>query len=130
MSRATTLLARPTLFATLVLLAGCVSPDKPIPPPAAPSVAQGPCRPWVYFPTDSHSNVDSPYLGCINRANLEEMVARPADLEAGRSPGPANGARESLGVETYVEGKIKNFGTESIQGPSIVLPGGSGGVGQ
>jgi len=130
MSRATTLLVRPALLAAVAALAGCVGNDNTAPPPPVPPVANAPCPSWVYFPTDSHSNADSPYLGCVNRANLEKMVARPADLEAGRPLRGADGTHAALGVETYQEGKIKGFGSESVQGPSIVLPGGSSGAAQ
>jgi hypothetical protein len=109
------------MAAALVALAACEGE------PAPPAAADGACPPWVEFPQDAHSNAEDPYLGCVNHANLEHMVARPTDLAEGRPTGPADAARTSLGVKTYEEGKIKGFESPSVQGPSIVLPGGSSG---
>ena len=41
--------------------------------------------------------------------NLRENAANPADLERGRSLGPADGQRETLAVETYQLNKVKPF---------------------
>ena len=40
-------------------------------------------------------------LGCANLANLQAMVADPADLTRGRPMTPASGARLSRAVEDY-----------------------------
>jgi type IV pilus biogenesis protein CpaD/CtpE len=61
------------------------------------------------FPPDYNSNAGSPYLGCTVALNLRENAANPADLERGRSLGPADGQRETLAVETYQLNKVKPF---------------------
>jgi len=78
-------------------------------PPLPVPTAARPCPPWVLFPANSHSNADSPYLGCSTAVNLRAMVANPADLERGRPLGPADGSRETLAVENYQQGKVKPF---------------------
>jgi type IV pilus biogenesis protein CpaD/CtpE len=114
------------LLAALACLAAsaCAENDRA---PAQPTAGQE-CPPWVNDPTDSHSNAESPYLGCVNRANLQKLVARPADLDRGRPLGPASGERESLGINTYETNKIKDFDTNSVAGPTIVMPGGGSGT--
>jgi type IV pilus biogenesis protein CpaD/CtpE len=82
---------------------GCSNDVASLPVPTA---AQ-PCPPWVLFPPDYFSNADSPYIGCSIAVNLRANVANPADLERGRPLGPADGQRETLGVEAYQQGKIK-----------------------
>jgi type IV pilus biogenesis protein CpaD/CtpE len=110
-----------TAFAAAAALSACAA--YPAPSPAAANA----CPPWAYFPADHHANAASPYLGCTNRENLRAMAARPADLAAGRMLGPADGERAALGIRVYEEGKIKPFSSDNAMGPSIVLPGGSGG---
>jgi hypothetical protein len=105
---------------------GCVDPVDAPPPPSF-GAEQG-CLPWVNFPRDVHSNAESPDLGCANRANLEMLVVRPSDLDAGRPLGPANGEHESRAVTTYQAGKIKDFDNAPVAAPTIVMPGGSGGA--
>ena len=88
--------------------------------PAAPAADD--CPPWAAL-NDRHDNAEKPGLGCVNRENLRKMVARPGDLSQGRALGPANGARESLGVGAYEQGKVKPFGTDQAMTPAIVVPG-------
>jgi hypothetical protein len=47
-----------------------------------------------------------PPPGCANAANLEAMVADPADLLRGRRPGPADGAAAALAIERYRQGLV------------------------
>jgi type IV pilus biogenesis protein CpaD/CtpE len=112
-----------TLAALLLLgLANCSTSDN------GPRVAlPDACPRWYDDPVDWHSNADSSAAGCVNRANRASMVETPADVRAGRPLGPASGARESLGVKAYEEGKVKPFKDTTMPGPSIVLPGGTGG---
>jgi len=44
--------------------------------------------------------------GCSNQANLDLMVANPADLAAGRPLPPADGEAMALSVQRYREGKV------------------------
>ncbi len=44
--------------------------------------------------------------GCSNEANLDLMVANPADLAAGRPLPPADAEAMALGVQRYHEGKV------------------------
>lgn len=115
------------LAATLTLaLAACAS--QPPPKPASKAAAVTPCPPWVDYPANLHSNANSPYLGCANRANLEQMLVDKHDLVRGRKLGPANGERESSAVKAYEQGKIKlpnSSGASS--GATLLLQGGSQG---
>jgi type IV pilus biogenesis protein CpaD/CtpE len=102
-------------------LAGCTSASE------VPSLATTrTCPQWVNFPIDDHSNAGSPYLGCTNANNLQTMIATPGDLEHGRELGPANGERATLGVETYQQGKIKDFSNANAPAPVFFAPGGGG----
>jgi hypothetical protein len=84
-------------FLACLAVSGCT--DRPGAP--VPLAGSQECPPWVNFPIDPHSNDDSPYLGCVNRVNLENQVARPFDLNAGRPLGPPDGERETHSVKTY-----------------------------
>jgi pilus assembly protein CpaD len=44
--------------------------------------------------------------GCANEANLDAMVANPADLAGGRPLPPANGEAMALNNQRYNEGKV------------------------
>jgi type IV pilus biogenesis protein CpaD/CtpE len=76
----------------------------------------------VEFPADIHSNADSAYLGCVNRENVMNMVARPEDLEHGRSLGPSSGERASSAVDAYNTGRNKLPAGTSSASPTIVMP--------
>ncbi len=52
--------------------------------------------------------------GCSNEANLDLMVANPADLAGGRPLPPANGEAMALGSQRYNEGKVP-----AISGPIV-----------
>lgn len=45
-------------------------------------------------------------MGCSNEANLDAMVANPADLAAGRPIPPADSEAMALTVQRYHEGKV------------------------
>lgn len=90
----------------------------------APLASTSPCPPYVNYPADIHANDPSPYLGCSNRANLEQMVEDKRDLEVGRTLGPADGAREAKAVKDYKEGKTKtSTGSSSTTGAGLLLQG-------
>lgn len=111
-------------IAVMTLSAGCAK-HAPV------AAAASPCPPWVDYPADMHSNDPSPYLGCANRVNLDEMLDDKHDLVAGRKLGPANGERESRAVKAYEEGKTKTAPSGGASaGPSILFQGGSSTGGQ
>ncbi len=89
-----------------------------------------PCPQWVEYPADDHSNAGSPFLGCTNAANLENMLDRPGDLDHGRELGAASGERETLGVGAYEQGLIKAFPDENASQakPTLEMPGSAGGA--
>ena len=83
-----------------------------------------PCPPWVEFPADIHNNEESPYLGCVNAANLKVSVDNQNDLKQGRTLGPADGERESTAVGAYDQGKVKPFvATTGGATSTVVIPG-------
>lgn len=88
--------------ALILVLPGCT--ERPIPPRAT---ADRPCPPWSSFPTDRHSNRDSPHLGCSVAANLRAMLADPDDLERGRPLGPGDGEHAARAVDAFRQGKVK-----------------------
>jgi hypothetical protein len=112
-----------------LLLAGSGCSDRTEPPPPVPTAAQ-PCPQWTEFPSDRHSNRDSPYLGCANTMNLRSMVENPADLEHGRPLGPADGEHEARAVEAYRAGKVKWSQGAGALVPTIVMPGAGSASGQ
>ena len=90
------------LAVALVALGGCASEaPKPV------SASGNECPTWTDYPADSHSNADSPYLGCANVMNLAHMAEDPKDIKHGRDLGPADGARQATALKNYEEGKVK-----------------------
>ncbi len=112
---------RAAIALPLLLCFGCAAPSSQAPLPM-PTAAR-PCPQWTDLPTDPHSNIDSPYLGCTNAANLRAMLANPADLDHGRPLGPADGGRAAQAVSDYRAGKVKSGAGAGAIAPSIVLPG-------
>lgn len=104
------------------LLSGCATSEH------AP-VAASPCPAWVDYPADIHSNDGSPYLGCVNQANLEQMLVDKHDLKKGRTLAPASGARQAQAVKDYQEGKVKTSTGTGTTGPTLLLQGASGNSG-
>jgi len=101
---------------TLLGLAGCEPPERPVPVTSA-----GPGPGWANDPVDLHAN-DVPFgLGCANRLNLRSMLDRPEDLQAGRPLGPANGARQATVVEDYEKGRLAPL-PATQPGPKIITP--------
>lgn len=90
----------------------------------APIASSSPCPPFVEYPADIHANGPSPWLGCSNRANLEQMLEDKHDLTAGRKLGPADGAREAKAVKDYKDGKTKtSTGSTGTTGAALLLQG-------
>jgi Pilus biogenesis CpaD protein (pilus_cpaD) len=88
-----------------------------------PPTAGQPCPPWADDPPNPHSNAESPYLGCVNRVNLKDMVDNPNDLQQGRTLGPADGTREANGVRAYEQGQIKPFANPNAPPAVLFTPG-------
>jgi pilus assembly protein CpaD len=55
--------------------------------------------------TSDNSNLPSSNFGCADRRNLGLMVANPRDLLRGRDMGPVSGARTSIPVRDYHDGR-------------------------
>jgi len=110
-------LHRTVLALPLLAQFGCAS-QAPLPVPTAAN----PCPQWTYFPADRHSNRDSPYLGCSNAVDLRAMLANPADLDHGRTLGPADGEREGRAVSDWQQGKVKPDAGTGAMAPSITMP--------
>jgi hypothetical protein len=102
--------------AALCALTSCAGERLAQPLPVVPSspIAGNGCPAWVDFPSDRSSNADSPWLGCVSDANLRAMLEDPSDLQRGRPLGPADGERESLGVESYQADKPKGGQAASV----------------
>jgi type IV pilus biogenesis protein CpaD/CtpE len=92
-------------------------------------VMASPCPAWVNYPGDLHSNDVSPYLGCVNQANLVQMLADKNDLKKGRTLAPASGAKQAKAVEDYQQGKVKLKSGGGGGAPPIVLQGSGNGGG-
>jgi hypothetical protein len=105
---------------TVQAMLGCASP--PVSAPLPIVTTEQPCPSWVAYPTDHHSNADSPSLGCVSALNLRAMVEHPADLERGRPLGPASGERESRAVEAYDQGKVQPLAGSGAMTPQMVMP--------
>lgn len=89
------------------------------------------CEPWVNYPADKHSNAPSPYLGCTQQENLENMVEDKNDLKQGKMLGPSDGKREADAVQRYEDGKVKQPQQSSSALSGILLQSGTmGGNGQ
>jgi hypothetical protein len=109
----------------VLVLSGCAGP--PAPPPL--ELSGQPCPQWLLFPTNHHSNAESPYLGCVSDANLRAMVEDSADLDVGRQLGPADGDRETRAIESYQQGKVSSFqGSGSMAPPTSSAAAGGGGT--
>ena len=104
----------PAALALIALLSGCIDEH-------APLAVESPCPAWVDYPKDNHINDGSPYLGCANRVNLEQMLDNKQDVAAGRTLGPASGEREGNAVKAYQEGKTKTTPSGSSSGTSAIL---------
>ncbi len=111
--------------AVMALLAGCAGEHGP--------VMASPCPAWVDYPADLHSNDGSSYLGCVNQANLEQMLADKHDLEQGRTLAPADGERQAKAISDYKAGKTKTSSGAGTTGSAVLLQGsgaGNGATGQ
>lgn len=66
----------------------------------------------------------------VNDANLEAMVANPADLQRGHGDGAAIGATAAVAIERLRSGKVKDLPTSGVLQltpvPTGAAPGGGG----
>ena len=99
-----------------ILHTGCATEPEPL------AASTSPCKPWVNYPSDSHGNQGSPYLGCTNSADLNAMVVDKNDLAKGRSLAPADGQRQSDAVKAYQSGQVKTGTNSSVSGFGLLLP--------
>jgi hypothetical protein len=106
------------ILAAILLVAGSAHARKrAVPDPGNP--AQPDCVAADYLPGKPLATT-RPEFGCWSQANLALMVADPAELVHGKPLGPASGRRESLGVETYQDGKLKTLPGQETAGPTVV----------
>lgn len=96
----------------------------------APAMTLTGCRQWTSFPANPYSNEDSPYLGCSNTMNLRAMAANPADLDAGRPLGPADGEHAANAVAAYRQGRVKSSAAAGGMVPSMPATAGGSAGGQ
>lgn len=78
------------------------------------------CPDWTDRPGRTFNNTPSRNWGCATAANLGLMVADPADLEAGRRPGPMDGTYGALAIERYRKGETKPLAPE--EGGTVEMP--------
>ena len=78
------------------------------------AVALPGCPDWSEHPGRTFNNTVSRNLGCASATNLGLMVANPADLEAGRRPGPMDGTFGVLAIQRYQKGETTPLAPEDI----------------
>ncbi len=105
-------------LAAILLIAGSTHARKRAVPEAG-NPAQPDCQAAQFLPGKPLATT-RPEEGCWNAANLALMVVDPADLVRGRRLGPANGRRETLGVETYQDGKLKTLPGQETSSPTVL----------
>jgi hypothetical protein len=114
------------ILAAALLIAGSTHARKRHVPDAG-NPAQPDCFAADYLPGRPLA-ATRPANGCWAESNLALMVADPADLIHGKRLGPANGRRETLGVEAYQDGKLKALAGQETATPTMqgVSSGGGG----
>ena len=78
-------------------------------------VMDGRCPPWADS-GDRHTNFGTAEGGCSDLLNLAHMVERKQDLKQGRRLGPGDAERESLAIQNYELGKVKDTKPEGTGG--------------
>jgi pilus assembly protein CpaD len=68
---------------------------------------------------DDFNNTPGSNYGCATTANLGLMVANPADLVHGQTPGPADGDFAARGVQLYRDGKIAKGLAPAMSGAAV-----------
>lgn len=64
------------------------------------------CPDWSNIDPEGFSNAPSANFGCATTSNLGAMVANPADLLHGATPGPADAEFAARGVQRYRSGEL------------------------
>jgi pilus biogenesis lipoprotein CpaD len=67
------------------------------------------CPDWTDRPGWTYHNTPHRNWSCATAVNFGMMVAEPADLLRGRTPGPANGERLGRAFERYRLGRVKDL---------------------
>lgn len=117
----------PAVGLLVLALAGCAStPADRLDAGQRTAQAQPGCPP---NPTGG-GEASPPERGCWNRANLARMLADPADLNQGRSLGPAAGDREAVIVDSYRRGENRPAASQNTARPTLLIGGPSGGGGR
>lgn len=65
------------------------------------------CPDWTKPTRTNYSNSVHSNFGCADATNFGLMVADPADVWAGRNPGPADGTYAAGAIERYRKGETK-----------------------
>ncbi len=92
------------------------------------------CPDWSNIDPEGFSNAPSANFGCATTSDLGVMVANPADLLHGATPGPADAGFSARGVQRYRSGELfkslepagsaTSSGTSSSMGSSPSTGGG------
>lgn len=77
------------------------------------SVTLPACPDWSGDSARTWNNTVSRNWGCATATNLGLMVADPADLVAGRAPGPMDGQAAVLAIQRYRTGKTTPLATDN-----------------
>ena len=107
-----------------LMLVGCEAGKEP-PVPAFPQACAAEA-PTLKTPPIPREDFNGSYFGCANEFNLRAMLDNPADLNQGRPLGPANGERESAGVDDYEKRKTKSFDQATPAASITLTPSGPG----
>lgn len=78
------------------------------------SVTLPACPDWSDLPGRSWNNTVSRNWGCATAVNLGLMVVDPADLAAGRTPGPMDGEAAVLAIQRYRAGETRPLSPEDV----------------
>ncbi len=112
------------IAAMLLGLSGCAAGRSSTP---ASSRLEGPAQP-ACRPADLATTTTAlPKEGCVNAANLARMVADPRDLVQGRPLGPADGARNSVAIDTYRKGPTVAAAGQGGAASAVIIGGATGG---
>jgi type IV pilus biogenesis protein CpaD/CtpE len=79
------------------------------------------CPPWADS-GDRHTNFGTPAAGCSDLLNLTHMVENKQDLKQGRRLGPGDAERESLAIQNYEAGKVKDIKSEGTGTGALFIP--------
>lgn len=72
------------------------------------------CPDWSDNPAHIWDNTVGRNWGCATAVNLGLMVNDPADLAAGRVPGPMDGEAATLAIQRYRAGEVRALSPEDV----------------